>query len=52
MSFVPPTNGELFYLQKLLTVVKGPKLFEDLRQYNSPQPLPTFQDACLARGLL
>lgn len=31
MYFVPPTAGERFYLQTLLTVVKGAKSFDDLR---------------------
>ena len=52
MFFVPPTAGEHFYLQTLLTVVKGAKSFEDLRRYNNDVPYPTFHAACLARGLL
>lgn len=53
--FIKPTAGELFYLRTLLTVVKGPKSFQDLRVVpgvNDNQPLPTFHAACLARGLL
>ena len=68
MYFVPPTGGEHFYLRTLLTVVKGVKFlkylcqsinsfkgakyFEDLRQYNSDEPYPTFHAACLAQGFL
>src|ERR1700751_2231411 len=33
MYFVPPTGGERFYLRTLLTVVRGPRSFEDLRTY-------------------
>ncbi|KAJ2913452.1 hypothetical protein MD484_g6981, partial [Candolleomyces efflorescens] len=51
MVFVPPTAGERFYLRTLLTVVKGPTSFEDVRTYNGVLH-PTFRDACLARGLL
>lgn len=51
MYFVPPSGGERFYLRTLLTVVKGPTSFTDLRTYQGVE-YPTFQDACLARGLL
>ncbi|KAF5318680.1 hypothetical protein D9619_010670 [Psilocybe cf. subviscida] len=53
--FIKPTAGELFYLRTLLSVVKGPKSFQDLRVVpgvNDGLPLPTFHAACLARGLL
>jgi len=49
--FVPPTAGERFYLRTLLTVVRGPQSFEDLRTYNGIT-YPSFHEACLARGLL
>ncbi|PPQ82287.1 hypothetical protein CVT25_008437 [Psilocybe cyanescens] len=53
MYFIKPTAGEQFYLRTLLTVVKGPKSFEDLRRVpGQAEPLPTFYAACLARGLL
>jgi hypothetical protein len=53
MYFIKPTAGEQFYLRTLLTVVRGPTSFEDLcRVPGSPNPLPTFYAACLARGLL
>lgn len=51
MYFVPPTAGERFYLRTLLTVVKGPQSFEDLRTYNGIC-YESFHGACLARGLL
>lgn len=51
MYFVPPTAGERFYLRTLLTIVKGPTSFQDLRTYNSIT-YDTFREACLARGLL
>ena len=52
MYFVPPSvSDERFYLWTLLAVVKGPKLYEDLRTFNSIT-YPTFREACLAMGLL
>lgn len=51
MYFIPPTGGERFYLRTLLAVVKGPRSFDDLRTYNG-SIYGTFQEACLARGLL
>lgn len=51
MYFVPPTAGERFYLRTLLSVVRGPTSFLDLRTYNGIVH-PTFEAACLARGLL
>ena len=48
MYFVPPSSkDERFYLQTLLTVVKGPTSFESLRSF-SGVTYPTFCDACLA----
>ena len=53
MYFIKPTASELFYLQTLLTIVKGPKSFEDLRRISGhDEPLPTFHTVCLAQGLL
>lgn len=51
MYFVPPTAGERFYLRTLLTVVKGPASFNDLRTHGGVT-YNTFREACLARGLL
>ena len=53
MYFIKLTAGEQFYLCTLLTVVKGPKSFEDLQRVpGHAEPLPTFYAACLACGLL
>jgi hypothetical protein len=49
--FVSPTASERFYLRTLLTTVKGPMSWEDLRTFNGVLH-PTFHAACLARGLL
>ena len=51
MYFVPPTGGERFYLRTLLSVVRGPKSFTDLRTFEGVQ-YPTFHDACRTRRLL
>jgi hypothetical protein len=51
MYYVGLTAGERFYLRTLLTVVKGPKSFQDLRTFRGTT-YPTFCDACIARGLL
>ena len=51
IHFASPKAGEQFYLHVLLTVVRGPRSFEDLRTHEQ-RLLPTFKDACHARGLL
>ena len=51
MYFAAPSAGERFYLRTLLTIVKGPTSFQDLRTVDG-YIHPTFKAACLARGLL
>ncbi|MCH91516.1 helicase-like protein, partial [Trifolium medium] len=51
LIWVPPTTGELFYLRMMLTVVKGPMPFEDIRKVGDIQ-YDTFRDACFAKGFL
>jgi hypothetical protein len=53
MYQIAPTakNSELYYLRMLLTRVKGPRGFEDLRTFDG-EVYPTFQEACRARGIL
>ena len=51
MYFVGPSGGERFYLRMLLTVVKGPMSFEDLRTYDGIVH-QNFKSACIAHGLL
>lgn len=51
MYFVPPTAGERFYLRTLLTIVRGPRSFQDLRTFENII-YASFQEACKARGLL
>jgi hypothetical protein len=50
MYSVSPSEGERFYLRLLLTAVKGPKSFEDLRTVNNVL-YETFKEAAEARGL-
>ncbi|EUC56136.1 PIF1-like helicase, partial [Rhizoctonia solani AG-3 Rhs1AP] len=51
MYFAPPNSGERFYLRTLLTVVRGPTSYEDLRTFNGAV-FGSFKEACIARGLL
>ncbi|KAF1877767.1 hypothetical protein Lal_00038076 [Lupinus albus] len=51
LIWVPPCTGELYYLRMMLTVVKGPRSYEDIRTISENQ-YPTFRDACFAMGLL
>lgn len=51
MAHVSPSAGELYFLRLLLTKVKGPTSWEDIRTYENVV-YPTFRDACLARGSL
>jgi hypothetical protein len=51
LYYVNPIEGERFYLQMLLMIVKGATSYEDLRTYNGTV-YQTFKEACAARGLL
>ena len=51
MYFCSPLQGERYFLRLLLTTVRGPWLFADLRTLNGVEH-PTFQAAAAARGLL
>ncbi|XP_013601568.1 PREDICTED: uncharacterized protein LOC106309027 [Brassica oleracea var. oleracea] len=51
IHFVSPGSGQLFYLRLLLTKVKGPTRFEDIKTIDGVE-YPSFQDACYALGLL
>ncbi|KAK9725314.1 hypothetical protein RND81_05G136000 [Saponaria officinalis] len=51
LVYAHPTSGERFYLRLLLSIVKGPTSYEDIRTYNGTT-YPTFKEACYARGLL
>lgn len=49
--YVPPGSGEMYYLRCLLSIVRGPTCFEDIRTVNGVV-YDTFKDACQAYGLL
>ena len=51
MYTVSIREGERYFLRLLLTCVKGPTSYEDLRRYEGVV-LPNFKAACIARGLL
>ncbi|XP_058727581.1 uncharacterized protein LOC131599128 [Vicia villosa] len=51
LIWVPPTTGELYYLRMMLTIVKGPKTYEDIRKVGDTQ-YHSFRDACFAMGFL
>ena len=51
MYVVGCQDSELFYLRRLLTVVRGATSFMDMRSYMGACHL-TFKDACAARGML
>ncbi|KAF7807937.1 uncharacterized protein G2W53_040098 [Senna tora] len=51
LYYVAPGSGELHYLRLLLTFIKGPTCYEDIRTINGVV-YPTFKDACYVMGLL
>ncbi|XP_019451814.1 PREDICTED: uncharacterized protein LOC109353911 [Lupinus angustifolius] len=51
LIWVSPCTGELYYLRMMLTVIKGPTCYEDIRTVSNIQ-YATFRDACFAMGLL
>ncbi|XP_058227941.1 uncharacterized protein LOC131336209 [Rhododendron vialii] len=51
MYFASPNCGEKFYFRLLLTIVKGPKSYKDLRTVDNVV-YDTFKSACVAGGLL
>jgi len=51
LIWVPPATGELFYLRRMLTIVKGPQSYVDLRIVDNII-YSTFREACEACGFL
>jgi len=51
LIWVPPSTGELFYLRRMLIVVKGPLCYQDIRTVKNIV-YPTFRDACEASRFL
>ncbi|XP_054795045.1 uncharacterized protein LOC129300500 [Prosopis cineraria] len=46
-----PASGERYYLRILLTKVKGPRSYDEIKTVDNIV-YPTFREACYARGLL
>jgi len=51
LIWVPPSTGELYYLRRMLTVVKGPLCYEDIRTVDNIL-YSTFREACETLGFL
>ncbi|XP_058783166.1 uncharacterized protein LOC131657824 [Vicia villosa] len=51
LIWVPPTTGELYFLRMMLTHVKGPRSYSDLKIVNNVK-YDTFRDACFAMGFI
>ncbi|KAI5385991.1 hypothetical protein KIW84_072535 [Lathyrus oleraceus] len=45
LIWVPPSTGELYYLRMMLTVVKGPTFYEDIK-FVDGKVQDSFRDAC------
>ncbi|XP_058727157.1 uncharacterized protein LOC131598591 [Vicia villosa] len=51
LIWVPPSTGELYYLRMMLTVVKGPTCYEDIKKVGGIIR-DSFRDACFEMGFL
>ncbi|XP_058740879.1 uncharacterized protein LOC131613208 [Vicia villosa] len=51
LIWVPPSTGELYYLRMMLTVIKGPTCFDDIKKAGGIV-CESFRDACFEMGLL
>ncbi|XP_058740882.1 uncharacterized protein LOC131613211 [Vicia villosa] len=51
LIWVPPSTGELYYLRMMLTVIKGPTCFDDLKKACGIV-CESFRDACFEMGFL
>jgi hypothetical protein len=51
LIWVPPCTGELYFLRMMLTVLKGPICYEDIKKVAGTK-LNTFREACFAMGFL
>jgi hypothetical protein len=51
LIWVPPSTGELYYFRMMLTVVKGPKCYDDIKKVKGTQYV-SYRDACFAMGFL
>lgn len=51
LANVPPCVREIYYLRILLTVIKDPTCFNDIKMVRGVV-YPTFRDACCVLGLI
>lgn len=51
LIWVPPSTGELYYLRMMLTVVKGPTCYDDIKKVGGVVR-DSFRDACFEMGFL
>ncbi|XP_058774322.1 uncharacterized protein LOC131648594 [Vicia villosa] len=51
LIWVPPSMGELYFLRMMLTIVKGPTCYEDIK-FVGGKVQDTFRDACFEMGFL
>ena len=51
INYVHPASGELYFLCMFLNVVKGPRIYKEIKTVDGILYL-TFQEACNALGLL
>jgi hypothetical protein len=51
LIWVPPSTGELYFFRMMLTVIKGPTSYDDIRKIGDTQYF-SYRDACFAMGFL
>ncbi|KAI5438086.1 hypothetical protein KIW84_023995 [Lathyrus oleraceus] len=51
MIWLPPSKSRLYYLRMILTIVKGPTCYKDIKDV-SGKVLDSFRDACFEMGFL
>lgn len=51
MIWPPPSKSRLYYLRMILTIVKGPTCYKDIKDV-SGKVLDSFRDACFEMGFL
>lgn len=51
LIWVPPSMGKLYYLIMMLTLVKGPNFYKDIKGVDG-KVLDSFRDSCFQIGFL